>query len=199
MNTTITDRDKKLLFILLLILVFFLGYQFVITPSIDKYKETNKKNDSLVQQQENMKTQIANIDTYKSQLSTVKQNYKETSSKVFGDIREPGVDQAITKLIADSGLSPSSFNIMEINNVTIKPYNIEIKDGAGGVVADTKSLVKVANIDIQATGTEANVLNAITSFDSTPGIHIQKMDVILGNESSSFKAIVSLVLSEKVE
>lgn len=198
MTTTLTDRDKKLLYILLLVLIVAVSYRFLITPFIDNYKEASDKNKTLVQRQSDMENEIANIDTYKAGIENAKADYESTRAKVFGDFREPDMDQAITKLLLGAGVGPTTFTITDVSPIKILPYNASAADvnGAKGVISDPSSKITAANIQIVATGTADNVINAMKVFDSTSGIQIQSSEVNLAGDSSTFKATISMILSE---
>lgn len=198
MTTTLTDRDKKLLYILVLVLIVAVSYRFLITPFIDNYKEVSDKNKTLVQRQSDMENEIANIDTYKAGIENARADYAGTRAKVFGDFREPDMDQAITKLLLGAGVGPTTFTITDVSPIKILPYNASAADvnGAKGVIADPSSKITAANIQVVATGTADNVVNAMKVFDSTSGIQIQSSEVTLAGDSSTFKATISMILSE---
>lgn len=205
MTTTITERDKKLLYILAMVLVLVLGYRFALVPSFDKYKDIKLANNTLVEQQEKMETEISKINAYKKNLSVANDNYKKTSDKVFGKLSAAGVDGAMTKLIQDNGLSPMTLNISDINKIKIsnfvvpKPVSNNPNQKANeqmGVIADESSLVTAANVDIVATGSEEGVKALAMAMSNEVGIFVQTLDLSLSGDSSTIKATVSMILSD---
>ncbi len=205
MTTTITERDKKLLYILAMVLVLVLGYRFALVPSFDKYKDIKLANTSLVEQQEKMETEILKIDAYKKNLSVANDEYKKTTAKVFGNLNSAGVDEAMTKLVQDNGLAPMTLNISDINMIKINEFVVpkpvskdpnQKPNEIMGAIADDKSLVTAANVDIVATGSEDNVKALAMAMSNTVGIFVQTLDLSLAGESSTIKATVSMILSD---
>ncbi len=206
MTTTVTDRDKKMLYILALIIVALAAYKFTITPSINKYKEAKATNNNLIEQQDKMENEIMKIDTYKKNLSVANDNYKKATEKIFGDLKPAGIDSAMTKIMIEQGLSPASLNITDINNIKINAYVVPqpvSKDNSQqtnnlGVIADEKSLVKAANVEIVATGAEDNVRALAMALSGEDGIHVQSLDLALAGAGSTLKATVSMILSGSI-
>ncbi|NCC86274.1 MAG: hypothetical protein EOM05_00175 [Clostridia bacterium] len=207
----LTEKDKKVLYIVLLAVVVLIGVKFIIFPARDSYKEVKATNKTLVEQQDNMKSEIAKIDAYKKDLDTANSNYKKSTEKVFGNLKLSGIDEAITKTIMEMGLSPVALNITEINKVRIQAYTLPevssqlvdsqqntTQEVTAGVVADTQALITAANVQITASGNEENVRALAMAMSDSEGIHIQALDIMMSGESSTLKATISMILSDDI-
>ena len=211
MTKDISEKDKKTLYIILLVVIVFIGIKFIIMPARNSYKEVKATNKTLVEQQDNMNSEIAKIDSYKKDLDIANNNYKKSTEKVFGDLKPSGIDEAITKLIMETGLSPVALNITEINKVRIQAYVIpqassqvgdsnqnNTQEVSAGVVADPQALITAANIQITASGNEENIRGLAMAMSDSEGIHIQALDMTMSGESSTLKATISMVLSDNI-
>lgn|GEM_PF-6852391 len=206
MNTTISERDKKILYILAIIVVAFIGAKFIIAPSIDKLKDARATKSTLVEQQDNMQAEIAKIGAYKKDLATANSNYKKSAEKVFGNLKPSGIDETITMNIMEFGLAPVSLNITEINKVKVQAYTLpkassqqnNSQEVSSGVIADENSLITAANVEFVASGTEENVRALAMAMSNSEGIHIQTLDMTLSGESSTLKATISMILSDSI-
>jgi hypothetical protein len=152
-----------------------------------------------------METEISKISAYKKNLSVANDNYKKTSDKVFGKLSAAGVDEAMTKLIQDNGLSPMTLNISDINKIKISNFVVptpvsnnpnQKANEQMGVIADESSLVTAANVDIVATGSEEGVKALAMAMSNEVGIFVQTLDLSLSGDSSTIKATVSMILSD---
>jgi len=206
LNTTISERDKKILYILAIIVVAFIGAKFIIAPSIDKLKDARATKSTLVEQQDNMQAEIAKIGAYKKDLATANSNYKKSAEKVFGNLKPSGIDETITMNIMEFGLAPVSLNITEINKVKVQAYTLpkassqqnNSQEVSSGVIADENSLITAANVEFVASGTEENVRALAMAMSNSEGIHIQTLDMTLSGESSTLKATISMILSDSI-
>ncbi|MEG1244050.1 MAG: hypothetical protein RSD17_04380, partial [Oscillospiraceae bacterium] len=165
MNTTLTDRNKKVLYFILLAVIALMAIKTIIIPSIDKYSEARQVKSSLVAQKENMVAEMGKIDSYKSLLAVANSEYKKSAEKVFNNSKPSGIDEAITNKVIEMGLTPLSLQITDINRVKLVPYAVpkanpqmsgsaqnNEQEVASGVIADDKSLITAANVQFVASG-----------------------------------------------
>ncbi|MEG0979201.1 MAG: hypothetical protein RR911_03265 [Oscillospiraceae bacterium] len=212
MNTTLTDRNKKVLYFILLAVIALMAIKTIIIPSIDKYSEARQVKSSLVAQKENMVAEMGKIDSYKSLLAVANSEYKKSAEKVFNNSKPSGIDEAITNKVIEMGLTPLSLQITDINRVKLVPYAVpkanpqmsgsaqnNEQEVASGVIADDKSLITAANVQFVASGSVENVRAMAASMSDSEGIHVQSLTLTLAGDSSILNATISMVLSDSVE
>lgn len=196
MNTSTTQRDKKILFFVLLIVVMIASVKFIIVPTYDKISKAKADNKVLTQKQITMKSEINNIESYKTQLSNIDLELKKIKDKVYNDFKEYDMDRSVTLIMKDNGVIPTRFDIESINGIDISEYDYKNYDTKSfGIVANDKSNMKAANISISAKGPAKNILKLLNSLDSQSGVFVKQADATF-SEESTIQIKLSLILGE---
>lgn len=200
MNSTMSENDKKVLFIGGLIILIVVSIFLIIIPTSKKISKVQIDNKTLNQKQEEMESSINNIESFKKTKSDLEDEYKEANSKVFNNFNECDIESTVSKMVADNGLNPKTVNMTAFNGIKVLPFTSSktYKDEkvSCGIVADEKSKNKAANVIISAEGPAQNILKFLNVLDSQSGIFIQESKITLGNDKSKIDVTISLVLGE---
>lgn len=194
-SSSISQRDKKLLFFVGLFVISLLLIYFIIIPTNKKIISAKNDHKVLVEKQEKMEKEINSIPAYKKQLLEIDKQYSNTKNKVFNNFKEYDMDNSLTKLVVDNSLEPMSLQITSINGIKFLEYNPSSEENCG-VISDDKSKIKAANISLTAKGPAKNVLAYLNSLDSKSGIFIQNSKMVFTDKDCTIDITLSLVMGD---
>ncbi len=127
MQTQMTERDKKLLYILgfvVIIAIFGLG---AIRPIYNKISKTNKEISKVKEDYDNMKMKIMRVDTIKTYVDTMDKNVESLSSIYLPMMNSSQIDKYITDKALNNKLLVTSLNIeMPSEFVLLEPYKYSV-------------------------------------------------------------------------
>lgn len=115
--TTLTEREKKLIYILILFLLIIGGWFLVIKPSLEKYNQAKLNKVNRTAELTKLKDELKNYQEADGQLAILNQNYQTIIDKYNGVYTNDEIDDLITKQIMASSLTPASLNISDGNSV----------------------------------------------------------------------------------
>lgn len=107
----LTERDKKLLYILAII-VLVVGFgALLILPQWEKHAELADQLTTAQKNQTDMETAIASLDAITKANGTAKQKYKEAAEDFYDVMESHAAERMVTQIILSHNLSTSTFDI----------------------------------------------------------------------------------------
>lgn len=114
---------KLISWLLVFILVIFLGYKFVISASNDRLSAEKAKEVTLKQSFETKAFQAANLDAFRKQMEEMEASFGALVGQLPSDTEVPGLLEDITNKGLDSGLEFQSFALQDEN---VKEFYVEL-------------------------------------------------------------------------
>lgn len=100
----LSERDKKLLALLAVLILGYVLYTFVFNPQFNTLNDLRSQNDQLQSQLISMDSKIATLDNLKKQVQTEKQNIMPLAQRHFHDVNQEDLISLINDLNYKSGL-----------------------------------------------------------------------------------------------
>lgn len=186
----ITNRDKKILCVLSVILILVVFGNFVIRPLLSQRSELSEEFKEKQQTKETMEKAIASIPQKEARLKASRADFKKETKDIYPVMESHKVERMITKLILKCGLSSRDFEISAKPSVSIlSPYiesslakNLglddsgESTDGTGedsSKSAITQNVIYSYPVSVNILGTKANAKKLIDKiYSDYPSIRI---------------------------
>ena len=119
----ITNRDKKLLSVLSVILILVLFGNFVIRPLLTQRSDLASEFKEKQQTKETMEKAIAAIPQKEARLKASRIDFEKETKNIYPIMESHKVERMITKLILKCGLSSRDFEISARPSVSVlTPY-----------------------------------------------------------------------------
>ena len=94
----LSERDKKLLALLAVLILGYVLYTFVFNPQFNTLNDLRSQNDQLQSQLISMDSKIATLDNLKKQVQTEKQNIMPLAQRHCHDVNQEGLISLINDL-----------------------------------------------------------------------------------------------------
>lgn len=121
----LSTREKVMIIVLLIVVVFGgLGY-FLVMPALDKFTTLSDEIMELENQQLSIQNQIALKDTFVQQLAEAQENYEKYQTVFFPQMSPERIDEMITSAIKDCGLQAESLTMTQIQTETVPMFSAQ--------------------------------------------------------------------------
>jgi len=170
---TMSEKDKNTIIIAVVALLILGIIMLGIKPGVTNLKETKAANAELSAKKDAMQTEIAALPNYNTQLDTAKNDYSATAARVFGDLTNDKIhDVVLDEIVKPLGLKVTGLTIGEVSNMGIAQYAVTTGEetAAGG---PTEGTIKMANVTVNVTGTQAQVIALLDKMNEIEGIYLQ--------------------------
>lgn len=172
-STSVTERDKKLLFLILIALIVFMPYWFIIKPALANGSELKAELANARQEKEQMEMGLVRYYEYLSNFETNSKKYQEATEKFAPYMENNQIDKMVTDLVLSSGMSIKNLQISRGNElVGIEPYkNSQMaqemagEDGSGEENT-TNPVVYSCLVTISVEGTMDSMYNFMNNVTS---------------------------------
>lgn len=191
-----SEKDKKTIIIAAVALLIF-GICFLgIKPAFTNLKEAKAQNEELSATKQEMQTEINSLPTYKTNLENAKKDYSSTAARVYGDLTNDKIHDAVVEFVSACGLQTTSFTVNSINTATVTPYSIKEGTGVGG---DGEGTVQLANITISVFGNKDQVVDLIDKINTTEGTYLQQVSFTDSGEATAVQVAYEMVLADSFD
>ena len=185
-----SEKDKKTIIIAAIALLIF-GIGFLgIKPAYTGIQETKAANAELEAKKTEMETQINALPSYKVQLETAKAEYAKTVARVYDDLPNDKIHDAVVAMVNNKGLQVTNFSVSEVIPGTVSTYAINEGYGNGGV---TEGAVQVVTVSITVAGSKAQIVALADYMDKAEGIFVQSIS--FGNEGDDNSIAASIQIA----
>lgn len=175
MDFTFSEKDKKMLAIVMVLIFGFGIFQFVISPMKASIGEKTKKYEELKPKYEEMK-KLVDDKTVKIKYEKAKQDSKENFEKTYKSFI---VDEKIASIAEQQGVKIRSLNISfgyekisqdDYTSNILQPPTTKEKDSDSDVDTANLDLFLVNKINISLEGSYKQILNFIDAINNVPPI-----------------------------
>lgn len=165
LSMEVSDRDKKLLAIVLVILIIVLYWQALLSPAIDTVSENKEALETAEAELEELESQVAQYDVLVRQLESWEENNAELTSQLYPLAASWQIDRFLNFVIKSCGMTIQSLSIED----TLEYYIDSDADSESGesnlVLADPETVE--ANAEDYSTYTETGEYLAQFTYELT--------------------------------
>lgn len=193
-----SEKDRNTIIIAAIALLIF-GIAFLgIKPAFTGIKETKAANAELSAKKTEMETQINSLPTYKVQLETAKAEYAKTVARVYDDLPNDKIHDAVVAMVNNKGLQVTNFSVSEVIPGTVNAYSIAEGAGVGGIGDGS---VQIATVSITVAGSKAQIVALADYMDKAEGIFVQSISFgSEGTDNSTAASIqIAMLLGDTIE
>lgn len=215
-TSTLTEREKNLLFLLAVVLILVGGFKYILSPLELKTSELKLSRDNLQMQEVDARASIETLDATKAENKRLKLEVEKKSEEVSKFLNDENVDSLITGICIENGLKPVALSIesepykkVDIDNspkseagseseeASTPTEDTEVTEDASQEEVNAEledevpSYMRTATVSMVMTGSKDNMLNFIDS--------INKKEYLLVDEfSSSFEDQITHTVKIKI-
>ena len=132
MNIVVTERDKKLLRLVVCLAIIVIFGMYLIRPAMENHETLQNEYDAAEQKQQEYQTQIATLATIDDIIAASEKYYKS-------DLETRQMDDIITGIALENGLFPQSLTLTEAAPGAVSAYLTEQEAAQTDSSADTSS------------------------------------------------------------
>lgn len=167
-----SEKDKNTIIIAAIALLIF-GICFLgIKPAFTSLQETKATNQELSAKKEEMKTEIAALPTYKTQLDTAKADYAQTTARAFDDLSNDKIHDEVVGMAVKQGLEVTNFSVADVTKGSIVAYSVNEGNGVGGV---GDGAVQIADVSIIVAGSKDKIVALADYMNKAEGIYVSSL------------------------
>lgn len=193
MTTKMTERDKRLLYILGIAL-FTLGFvYFLLIPAWDRCTASREQLDRAEELQTEMQAQIDRLDAARTDLTESQSAFINAALPLYNPMANDQIDALVTGLELKHGLLPVSLTMSEPDTTPLDAYiastrravtdsALRMDDAAGGdadalppgaaVLPDT-AFIQTVTVSASVTGSQAQFMELVDDLNSNyPALHL---------------------------
>lgn len=122
MKVTVSDRDKRLLYLLISALLFVVFVRFALMPCIAQTGVLQEQLAAAEQTKAEMEMQIATLATADDNIAAAQQRLAEKNSAYYDIMTNDALDDLVTGMILDGNLAAMSLRITGAEVLPVQPY-----------------------------------------------------------------------------
>lgn len=140
MNIVVTERDKKLLRLVVCLAIIVIFGMYLIRPAMENHETLQNEYDAAEQKQQEYQTQIAALATIDDIIAQNEAALDTASEKYYkSDLETRQMDDIITGIALENGLFPQSLTLTEAAPGAVSAYLAEQEAAQTDGSADTSS------------------------------------------------------------
>ena len=170
---TLTKREKILLYVLLCIVVFAGGLFWMLLPALEKHNTLKAEYDTAQLELQSVKASMIDYGDLDKQLKETSEELKNIKNKFYEEMNKVVVDNLITSMTIEHGLTPVSLSIAEADQEDIlsyTEYQLQQKKGSSSKNKDGK--LKVYNVNLSVSGAITDVQTLVDDVRTTKSLKV---------------------------
>lgn len=179
----LSEREKRLLYILACFLIVIAGWFFLIIPALDKQTLLNQQYETVLMDNSVKQSELDKYLTAPDELKIKQESLKEIIEKYNPMMTNENIDKLLTSAFLSNGLKPISLNISEV-----KPVSSSSDEST------ETSYVTQATISVSVSGTLAQITNTVNSLHEMKGVEVSTFTytegITIGDTANSTLTII---------
>ena len=170
---TLTKREKILLYVLLCIVVFAGGLFWMLLPALEKHNTLKAEYDTAQLELQSAKASKIDYGDLDKQLKETSEELKNIKNKFYEEMNKEDVDNLITSMTIEHGLTPVSLSIAEVDQEDIlsyTEYQLQQKKGSSSKNKDGK--LTVYNVNLSVSGAITDVQTLVDDVRTTKSLKV---------------------------
>lgn len=201
-TSTLTEREKTLLFLLAVVIIFVGGVKYMMVPLQAKTSELKVNRDNLQMQEVDTKSSIETLEATKIENTRLIGEINKKSEDISEFLNDESVDSLITGLCIKNGLKPIALAIESepYRKISIdkKPEIEETQTDENPEVVTVPqealpSYTRTANVSMVMTGSKDSMLNFIDEVNTKAYLLVDEFSSSFENSSSGINVITHTV------
>lgn len=174
----ITQKDKKILIVLGVVIVFLIYFQFILMPSLNSISKSKSTINDLNSKLDQMNlTRIQNI-SMRKKLKKLSEDYNASQSKLPVNERNPEIEYDLQNMASNNNVVISNMNFSN-------PEDFSDNDSNKKAINKNSNLIQIP-VDMKVTGSSKdNVMAFLKAFESATRISQIKSSGINFNADKS--------------
>ncbi len=167
MNSAITERDKRLLYMLLFVVIIFLFGWCLIRPLYKKISDTSRRIEDASSIRAANEAKLIGLSSAEAVTAQFSEELRESTKHYYNMMNSSEIDRLVTMYILEHGLTARSLTItMPDEAVSESPYLYsELQTNVSSVSADTDPVSVDTDNDITKTSKDGHYFyDAVLSF-----------------------------------
>jgi len=167
MNSAITERDKRLLYMLLFVVIIFVFGWCLIRPLYKKISDTSRRIEDASSIRAANEAKLIGLSSAEAVTAQFSEELKESTKHYYNMMNSSEIDRLVTMYILEHGLTARSLTItMPDEAVSESPYLYsELQTNVSSVSADTDPVSVDTDNDITKTSKDGHYFgDAVLSF-----------------------------------
>lgn len=191
--TKLTEREKKLIYIMGCLLIVVIGYFFVLVPQTEKLTEAGRLLDKEKIVKAEMEQSINEVSYNKERKTELKSKVINLCQDFYRPMKLEVLDERVTGTILRSGITPQSLLMTEFAETKISSYTpgtvgANVTPGSEDVnmVEKKTANFKSSSLTLSVKGSKSEFLRLIDKFSANKSIMIKNFTLTEpGNTSGS--------------
>lgn len=174
MNTTLSKREKKMLYVLLCFLILVGGFFLAVSPSLKAYDSAKEQLQEVQMQKSVMEKTIKAYPETLAALNTSKERLREQQQAFFKIMTNEELDKELQKITAKFGLQTVSLSMSDIEEQDVQEF---IPLSADATKKATTQKAQVNTVTMQLNGTGTAFINLLEDLSNRTALRITNMQM----------------------
>lgn len=167
----LSEREKKLLYVLLVFLLIMAGWFFAIKPSLENYRNAKNQLSQKETTLAELKSQLTQYQNAPSQLAAQTQTYNSLIKKYYGVLKNEKISSMFSDELTKANLTPSSLTISDAqddvsnSSTTSSSSSSTSSSTASNTSTSSSSRLVTKYVDITCNGTLDNVSKLLQNIE----------------------------------
>ena len=182
---TLTKREKFMLYVLLCIIIFAGGVFWMLMPALEKHNSLKADYDTAQLELQSAKASIIDYGDLDKKLKETSEELKNIKNKFYEDMKKEDVDNLITSMTIEHGLTPVSLSIADADEEPIMSYTEYELQQKKSTNAKSNTQIKVYNVNLSVSGAIADVQTLIADVRTTKSLKVSGVTYSQENEDQT--------------
>lgn len=170
---TLTKREKVLLYVLLCIVIFAGGLFWMLMPALERHNSLKADYDTAQLELQSAKASIVDYGNLDKQLKETSEELKNIKNKFYEEMNKEDVDNLITSMTIEHGLTPVSLSIADADNEDIMSYTeYQLQQKKGSASKSKDGELKVYNVNLSVSGSIADIQILVDDVKTTKSLKV---------------------------
>ena len=182
---TLTKREKIMLYVLLCIIIFAGGVFWMLMPALEKHNSLKADYDTAQLELQSANASIIDYGDLDKKLKETSEELKNIKNKFYEDMKKEDVDNLITSMTIEHGLTPVSLSIADADEEPIMSYTEYELQQKKSTNAKSNTQIKVYNVNLSVSGAIADVQTLIDDVRTTKSLKVSGVTYSQENEDQT--------------
>ena len=198
-KSTLTRREKRLLYILLCFLVLVGGLYLLVMPSLQRYQSAQGEYEQQQMQKQTVDTAIAGLPQLQDTLSQAQQRVATQDQVFYSRMENEQVDRLLMGMATDHQLAPVSLSIQDPQATELTGFGEEVSSQAAqsseAAQSGNPNQMLSSIVNLQLSGERANLQAFVDALSKMPSLRVNGVSV----EGTNYTLIIEVFMLDPLE
>jgi len=177
MMTTLSNREKKLLFVATIFIILFVAVQVFILPMSQRYQEKRAEYDQLAAQKASIEMKLATEPSIRQGYATAQKNYEALQARYPVQMPNEGIDKVLTGLCVANGLQPLILSIEDPEEPVAAADPATTNTAEAGTDKVPPTVFRTARATMNISGDYASIKRLTKFINDTDYLRLKKVSL----------------------